>query len=124
MGGGGMRGPRFRLFGLVWLFGLLAMSSPALAFGDCPLVGTLENFDASRAPRTTNYDAEEFRIVDGKDAKTVVKKGKICRQDYDLKPGLAGMSALEIMQNYAEALPAAGMTITNTERTVDGDVVA
>src|SRR5260370_990600 len=122
MGGGGMRGPRFRLFGLVWLFGLLAMSSPALAFGDCPLVGTLENFDATQAPRTTNYDAVEFRIVDGKEPKTVVKKGKICRQDYDLKAGLAGMSGLEIMQTYAEALPAAGMTITNSKRNAD-DVV-
>ena len=103
-----MRGPGLRIFGLVWLFGLLAMSSPALAFGDCPLVGTLENFDASQAPRTTNYDAEEFRVVDGKEPKTVVEKGKICRQDYDLKPGLAAMSGLEIMQNYAEGLPAQG----------------
>ncbi len=119
-----MRGPGFRTFGLVWLFGLLAMSSPALAFGDCPLVGTLENFSASQAPRITNYDAEEFRVIDGKQAKTVVKKGKICRQDYDLKSGVAKMSALEIMQNYAEALPAQGMRITNTNRANDDDVFA
>ena len=119
-----MRGPGFRIFGLVWLIGLLAMSSPALAFGDCPLVGTLENFDAAQAPRTTNYDAEEFRIVEGKEAKTVVKKGKVCKQDYELKPGIAKMSGLEIMQNYAEGLPAQGMTITNTDRANDDDVYA
>jgi hypothetical protein len=124
MRGGGMRGPGVRIFGLVWLFGLLAMSSPALAFGDCPLVETLENFDASQAPRTTNYDAEEFRTVDGKEAMTVVKKGKICKQDYELKSGVAKMSGLEIMQNYAEALPAEGMRVTNTNRANDDDVFA
>jgi hypothetical protein len=87
-------------------------------------VGTLENFDASQAPRTTNYDAEEFRTVDGKEAKTVVKKGKICKQDYELKSGVAKMSGLEIMQNYAEALPAEGMRVTNTNRANDDDVFA
>lgn len=119
-----MRGPGLGIFGLVGLFGLLAMNSPALAFGDCPLVGTLENFDATRAPRTTHYDAEEFRVVDGKEAKTVVKKGKICKQDYELKSGVAKMSGLEIMQNYAEALPGEGIKITNTDRANDDDVYA
>ena len=104
-----MRGPGLWILSLACLFGLLAMSSPALAFGDCPLVGTLENFDASQAPTITNYDAEEFRVVDGGQSLTVVKKGKVCRQDYQLRSGAAKMSALEIMQNYAEALPAAGM---------------
>src|ERR1700722_3422001 len=124
MRGGGMRCPGFRTFGLVWLFGLLAMSSPALALGDCPLVGTLENFSASQAPRITTYDAEEFRVIDGKQAKTVVKKGKICTHDYDRKSGVAKMSGLEIMQNYAEGLPAEGMTITNADRANDDDVYA
>lgn len=119
-----MRGPGLWILSLAWLFGLLAMSSPALAFGDCPLVGTLENFDASQAPTITNYDAEEFRVVDGGQSLTVVKKGKVCRQDYQLRSGAAKMSALEIMQNYAEALPAAGMRITNSDRADDDDVYA
>jgi outer membrane protein OmpA-like peptidoglycan-associated protein len=112
------------IFALVWLFALLGLSSPALAFGDCPLVGTLENFDATRAPTITNYNAEEFRVVEGKEAKTVVQKGKVCRQDYDLKSGVAKMSGLEIMQNYADALPAAGMKITNSNRAADDDIYA
>ena len=119
-----MRGPGLRISGVVLLFGLWAASSPALAFGDCPLVGTLENFDAAQAPRIITYDAEEFRIVDGKEAKAVVKKGKVCKQDYELKAGAARMSGLEIMQNYAEGLPAQGMTITNTDRANDYDVYA
>jgi outer membrane protein OmpA-like peptidoglycan-associated protein len=119
-----MRGLRLGMFGLVWLFGLLAVSSPALAFGDCPLVGTLENFDASEAPRITNYAAEEFRVVEGKEGKTVTQKGKVCRQDYTLKSGVAKMSGLEIMQNYAEALPAEGMRITNSNRADDDDIYA
>jgi outer membrane protein OmpA-like peptidoglycan-associated protein len=119
-----MRGSGFRIFGLVWLFGLLAVSSPALAFGDCPLVGTLENFDAGDAPRITNYEAQEFRVLDGKDSKIIVVKGKVCKQDYALKSGAARMSGLEIMQNYAEALPAAGMKITNSNRADDDDIYA
>ena len=119
-----MRGPLLRIFGLAWLFSLLAMNSSALAFGDCPLVGTLENFDAAQAPAAIAYDAVEFRVADGKDAKTIVKNGKVCKQHYDLKPGVARMSGLEIMQNYAEALPGEGMTITNANRANDDDVFA
>ena len=71
-----MRGPGLGIFGLVGLFGLLAMNSPALAFGDCPLVGTLENFDAGDAPKITNYEAQEFRVLDGKDSKIIVAINK------------------------------------------------
>ncbi len=119
-----MRFMGLRAFGSVWLLGLLAMSSPALAFGDCPLVGTLENFDATQAPQTIHYGAEAFRVVEGKEANNVIQKGKVCKQDYDLKSGMPKMSALEIMQNYAEGLPAVGMTITNTDRAGDDDIFA
>ncbi len=119
-----MRGLGHVLIALSWLLGLAAASSPARAFGDCPLVGTLENFEATQPPTIFNFDAQEFRIVEGKESKTVVKKGKSCRQDYALKDGSPKMSGLEILQNYAEGLPAQGMRITNTDRADDDDIHA
>ena len=43
---------------------------------------------------------------------------------YNVLLYLAGMSALEIMQNYAEGLPAEGLTITNIHRNADDEVFA
>ena len=68
---------------------LLAIPVPALAAGgDCPLVPTLDNFDAASPPRVVDYGAESFRVVTGNTAADVVKDGKICRQDYDLHSGV------------------------------------
>ncbi|HLY56281.1 MAG TPA: OmpA family protein [Stellaceae bacterium] len=106
------------------LFLLSAPQPAAAAFGDCPLVGTLENFEASGPPRTVTYDAEDFWIVEGNAAKKVTKHGKVCRQNYDLKSGAPRTSDIEIMKNYAEGLPALGMTITNTNRAPDEEVYA
>ena len=112
------------VLGLCLILGLLATTSPARAFGDCPLIGTLENFDAGDNPRIRTYDAEEFQVVDGDDTKTVVKQGRTCKQDYSLKSGMTPMSGLEIMQNYAEGLPSLGFKITNTKRGDDDDIYA
>jgi outer membrane protein OmpA-like peptidoglycan-associated protein len=103
---------------------LAAVSTPAWAVGDCPLIGTLENFDATHPPQIIAYDSEDFRVVEGNEAKTVSKEGKVCKQQYVLRSGLPSLSALEIMQNYAEALPGEGFRITNTDRSKDGDIVA
>jgi outer membrane protein OmpA-like peptidoglycan-associated protein len=91
---------------------------------DCPIVPSLESFEASLPPRIRKFDSMEFQIVDGDQNKTVTKKGKVCQQDYSLKPGVGTMSGLEIMLNYAAALPALGMAITNPHRAVDDDIFA
>ena len=50
-------GFHMRLPGLIFVILLLAAASPAqAAFADCPLIGTLENFEADAAPRLTAYD--------------------------------------------------------------------
>ncbi len=104
---------------------LLAIPVPALAAGgDCPLVPTLDNFDAASPPRVVDYEAESFRVVTGNTAADVVKDGKICRQDYDLHSGVTPMTDLEIMRNYTEGLPALGFRITNTDRNPDQTIVA
>jgi hypothetical protein len=119
-----MRIPILHKFWWAFVLGILLVASPAFAFNDCPLVGTLENFDASQPPRIVAYDAEEFQIVEGNESKTVTRTGKVCRQDYSLQSGMKASSGLEIMQNYAEGLPAEGFKITNTKRGDDDDVYA
>jgi outer membrane protein OmpA-like peptidoglycan-associated protein len=91
---------------------------------DCPLVPSLENFTASAPPQTHTYDAQEFRVVEGNAAKNVTKNGKTCLQHYALRSGVARMTDLEIIRNYAEALPAAGLAITNTDRHDDDEIYA
>ena len=96
----------------------------ALGPKDCPLVPSLENFDAAGEPGTRTFDRVDFRVDDGGGAKTVTKDGKSCRQTYGLKSGVANKTNLEIMRNYAEGLPAAGFAIANTKRDPADEVVA
>ena len=104
---------------------LLAIPLPALAAGgDCPLVPTLDNFDAASPPQVVDYGAENFRVVTGNSADTVAKQGKICRQDYNLHSGARPMTDLEIMRNYTEGLPSLGFKITNTDRNPDQTIFA
>ena len=91
---------------------------------DCPLVPVQRNFQTSDKPRLTTFDEAEFTVATGDEQQDVKKTGSVCKQDYELKAGVATMSALEIMQTYAEALPAVGMKITNSKRDADGDVFA
>ena len=82
---------------------LLAIPVPALAAGgDCPLVPTLDNFDAASPPQVVDYGEESFRVVTGNAAADVVKDGKICRQDYDLRSGVQTMTGLP----FTNPLPA------------------
>jgi outer membrane protein OmpA-like peptidoglycan-associated protein len=104
---------------------LLAIPLPALAAGgDCPIVPTLDNFDASSPPRVVDYGEESFRVVTGTTAADVVKDGKVCRQDYELHSGVQAMTDLEIMRNYTEGLPSLGFKITNTDRNPDQTIFA
>ncbi len=119
-----MKGHRSQFgWALLSFFWLLA-PAPALAFGDCPMVGALEGFDASQEPQITHFDSREVEVSDAKGSQRVVEKGEVCRQAYDLKPGLTPLSALEIMRNYAEGLPAQGFAIANKGRDDGGDVFA
>ena len=104
---------------------LLAIPLPALAAGgDCPLVPTLDNFDAASPPRMVDYGEESFRVVTGNTSANVAKDGKICRQDYALHSGTQTMTDLEIMRNYTEGLPSLGFRITNTDRNPDQEIFA
>ena len=119
-----MKGHRSQFgWALLSFFWLLA-PAPALAFGDCPMVGALEGFDASQEPQITHFNSREVEVSDAKGSQRVVEKGEVCRQAYDLKPGLTPLSALEIMRNYAEGLPAQGFAIANKGRDDGGDVFA
>jgi outer membrane protein OmpA-like peptidoglycan-associated protein len=111
----------FRLIGLLLLLCVLWAPSQAHAAGkDCPFVGTLDSFAASRDLYWWPYTMMDFRVADGK----VSKAGKLCYQQYNLKSGLPKMSGLEIMSNYEQALAAAGAKITNTKRSSDDDIYA
>jgi len=96
----------------------------AHANSDCPIVPALEDFSASEAPTPVKYDAMEMRVVDGDQEKTITKRGNVCKQLYRLKEGVAALSALDIMQNYAEGLPKLGMTITDTKRGANDEIFA
>jgi outer membrane protein OmpA-like peptidoglycan-associated protein len=114
----------FRLIGLLLVLGLSLTPMHALAAGeagkDCPFVGSLDSFAPSRDLDWVPYTQLDFRTADGK----VTKYGKLCYQQYDLKPGQQKMSGLEIMSNYAQAMAAAGAQITNTKRADDDDIYA
>jgi outer membrane protein OmpA-like peptidoglycan-associated protein len=91
---------------------------------DCPPVPGLVNFSASADPQTRGYDALDFRVVDKGSASTVTKKGAVCTQSYALNDGVARKTDLEIIKNFAQALPAQGFTITNGNRADDEEIFA
>jgi outer membrane protein OmpA-like peptidoglycan-associated protein len=119
-----MKGRRSRLAWLFLAIFWLIAPKPALAFGDCPLVGALENFDASAEPQITHFDAREVEVSDANGSRREVKKGEVCQQRYTLKEGAPALSGLEIMQNYAQGLPALGLKITNAGRAEDDEIYA
>ena len=82
---------------------------------DCAPIRGLQDFAADRPPDRNPHDSLEFRAVENGQAKTVTKTGKTCRQDYTLKTGIPNKTNLEIIKNYAEALPQEGWTFTNRE---------
>ena len=84
----------------------------------------LARFAADRPPELKPYDSLDFRTVEDGQNQTTTKTGKTCRQSYTLKKGIPVKTDLEIMQNYAQALPQEGWTITNTKRDENGEVFA
>lgn len=119
-----MRGVGYCLIGSVLM--LLAQSaSPAWADGkDCPLLGTLDNFSASEVPLWNSYVAYDVDVTQDNRNVHVTKIGKLCRQIYRLRPGVARMSALEIMTNYEDAIGSIDAKITNTKRDDTDDIYA
>lgn len=99
------------------------MPAPGAA-GDCPFVGTLQNFTAQGPLEVRTYDSYDFWVVEAGKPKLVTKTGQFCEQIYRLKPGIPALSGLEIMANYEHSLPAEGAQITNTNRTGDDDIYA
>ncbi len=91
---------------------------------DCAPIPGLRDFAADRPPQQKPYDSLDFRTVQNGQATTITKTGKTCRQDYELRTGNPPKTDLEIIKNYAEALPADGLTITNTKRDEDAEIFA
>jgi outer membrane protein OmpA-like peptidoglycan-associated protein len=97
---------------------------PAATATDCAPIRGLQDFATGRPPEQKPYDSLEFRTIEDGQGKTVTKTGKTCRQDYALKTGIAHKTNLEIVRNYAEALPPEGWTITNPNRDEDDEIFA
>jgi len=95
-----------------------------LTVQDCAPIRGLRDFAAGRPPEQKPYDSLEFRTVEDGQAKTVTKTGKTCRQDYSLRTGIPNKTDLEIMKNYAQAVPEDGWTITNPNRSEDQEIYA
>jgi outer membrane protein OmpA-like peptidoglycan-associated protein len=95
-----------------------------LAAQDCAPIRALQDFAADRPPVQKPYDSLDFSAVEDGQAKNVTKTGKTCRQDYTLKTGIPHKTNLEIIKNYAEALPPEGWTITNPKRGEDDEIYA
>jgi outer membrane protein OmpA-like peptidoglycan-associated protein len=98
--------------------------APAVTAADCAPIRGLRDFETGRAPQTRTFAAEEFRVLQGSEYKSIEKSGKTCLQHYALKDGVANKTDLEIMQNYAMALPQEGWTITNPNRADDAEIFA
>jgi hypothetical protein len=91
---------------------------------DCPPVPGLADFAAADKPLTHTYDSLDFRVIENGAGKAVNKRGAFCRQYYALRNGVAHKADLEIIKNFALALPAAGFTITNSNRAEDDEIFA
>ena len=98
--------------------------TPAVTAADCAPIRALQDFAADRPPQTRTFSAEDFRVVENNEAKSIEKSGDTCLQHYALKSGVAKKTDLEIMKNYAQALPSEGWSITNTKRAEDDEIYA
>lgn len=119
-----MRGVGCAMIGSVLMVLALSASPARAESNDCPLLGMLDNFSAPNAPLWISYVASDFTVVQDNRNVVATKIGKLCRQIYRLKPGVARMSALEIMTNYEQAVAGINATITNTKRGDDDDIYA
>ena len=98
--------------------------APAVTALDCAPIRGLQEFTAGNPPQTRSFAAEDFKIVENDANKNVEKSGKTCLQHYALKSGVTVKTDLEIMKNYALALPQEGWTVTNTKRDEGDDLFA
>ncbi len=98
--------------------------APTVTASDCAPIRALQDFAADRPPQTRTFAAEEFRVVENNEAKSIEKSGDTCLQHYVLKSGVTTKTNLEIIKNYALALPSEGWTITNTKRAEDDEIFA
>ena len=98
--------------------------APAVTAADCPPIRALRDFAADNPPQNRTYAAGSFGVFDNGEAKTIEKSGATCLQHYALKDGTAIKSDLEIIKNYADALPQEGWSITNTNRADDEEIFA
>jgi outer membrane protein OmpA-like peptidoglycan-associated protein len=98
--------------------------APAVTAADCAPIRGLRDFATDQPPQTRTFSAAEFRVVEDKASKVVQKSGATCLQHYALRTGIPNKTDLEIMKNYAQALPQEGWTITNTNRAEEQEIFA
>jgi hypothetical protein len=108
-----MSGIRIFLLGLAAIrsIGTAQAAGPAPAFHDCPLTGVMPDYHAIAQPHLLNWDTETFQITEDGNDTEVKPQGAVCTQDYDETAGKTDGSALEIMENYKEALRQQGAEI-------------
>jgi len=90
---------------------------------DCPVIPVQQNFQITSQRYLRTYDVKDFR------RRGRPRQGRReIRPDLPArlrpKPGVANMSGLEIMRNYAEAAASTGYSIANTHRNPDDDIHA
>ena len=98
--------------------------NPATTAADCAPIRALQEFEAQSPPQTRTFAAERFAAFEDGANTTVEKSGKTCLQHYGRKTGVAIKTNLEIIKNYALALPQEGWTITNPKRSEDDEIYA
>ncbi len=98
--------------------------APAVTALDCAPIRGLQEFTAEGPPETRSFAAQNFTIVESDENQSIEKSGKTCLQHYGLKTGVTVKTDLEIVKNYALALPQEGWTITNTKRDEGDDLFA
>jgi outer membrane protein OmpA-like peptidoglycan-associated protein len=88
-------------------------AGPPAQFKDCPLTGTMPNYAAYQEPHWYNWDSQPMRIMENKKEKDVEIFGAVCIQDYNENKGKTDGSALEVMENYKQAMKQIGAEITS-----------
>jgi outer membrane protein OmpA-like peptidoglycan-associated protein len=91
-----------------------AADAPA-QFKDCPLTGSMPNYAAYEEPHWYNWDSQRMRIMEGKKDKDIEIFGAVCIQNYNENKGKTDGSALEVMENYKQAMKKIGAEITRDD---------
>jgi outer membrane protein OmpA-like peptidoglycan-associated protein len=82
---------------------------------DYRLLGRMPNYKPQAAAEKKNFDEVEFTVVAGEESREVKVQGAKHAVMYDVKPGAAQASDLEIQENYRAAIAALGGQVLYTD---------